>query len=427
MRNVVIFLIIGIAVIAAAWGLGNLPGHVSATVGSISIETSASMAILAALVVFVAGVIVLRVLAGIVHLPKAGVGWQRRRRVRLGERAITRVLVALAAGDQTGARKQAQRARALLGESPQTLLLVAEAGRLSGREDEAEEAFKTLTRNEEGRFLGFRGLLRQAVDRHDWGKAEAIAREAEAAHPGTIWLRQQRAELAIQTDNWAEAAELSTADSHRATYYIAAANAESDPNRALKFAKQAWKADPAFPPAVLAFARRQRALGYERRAQSAVTDAWKKAPHPDFAEFALANEHDPVGRFRVAKRLTASNPALRESRLLLSKVALEAGLPAEARQQAEAAAADGMNDRRLWLLIADIEEQEKGDSEEGRKAQRDALRKAAVADPDPVWRCSRCRSDQAVWGPKCLSCGAVGTLGWQSDAKVSTLPTIALN
>ncbi|WP_428486710.1 heme biosynthesis HemY N-terminal domain-containing protein [Rhodopila sp.] len=425
MRTVVLFLIIGTTVVAAAWSLGNLPGHVSASIGSITIETSASLAILVIVLLLVVIVILLRLLGGIAALPKAGAGWRRRHRLRLGERAITRVLVALAAGEQTVARKEARRARQLIGESPQTLLLIAEAGRLSGREDEAEEAFRALTTHEDGKFLGFRGLLRQAVDRHDWGKAEAIAREAEAAYPGTTWLRQQRAELAIQTDNWAEAAELSNPSGPRAAYYIAAADAEADPARSLRFARQAWKAEPAFAPAVLSFARRQRASGHERRAQSAIANAWKLAPHPDLADFALARDSDGLARFQSAKRLAANNPSHPESRLLLGKVAIEAGLPEEARHQADAAQADGLNERRLWLLIADIEEQERGDTEEGRKAQRDALRRAAAADPDPTWRCTNCRAEYVIWSAKCTSCGAVGTLRWQAEAQPAALPVVA--
>ncbi len=425
MARVIAFLIIGLAVIAAAWGLGNLPGHVSATIGSIQIETSAAMAILALVALFLVAVLVLRLLGLIVHSPSGLLAWRRRHQVRVGERAITRVLIALAAGEQRVARKEAQRVRQLLGESPQTLLLCAEAGRLSGHEEEAEEAFQALTKQDDGKFLGYRGLLRQAIERRDWVKAEALAREAEAARPGTAWLRQQRAELAIQTDSWAEAAELSDPAGPRATYFVAAAEAESDPVKALAYAKQALKADPAFTPAVLAFARRQRATGGERRAQKAVAEAWKLSPHPDLAEFALAQGTSAADRHQLAKRLVAENPANTESRLLVAKTALDAGLTAEARQQIDAARAEGLNQRRLWMLIAELEEQEKGDTEDGRMAQRDAFRHAAVADPDPAWRCTRCRSDTAHWSARCPSCAAVGTLKWEATHVIAALPAIA--
>jgi HemY protein len=295
---------------------------------------------------------------------------------------------------------------------------------LSGREDEATEAFRALTKQPEARFLGLRGLLRQAVDRRDWPDALVIAKQAEAAHPGTAWLRQQRAELALQTDNWAEALELVGPDPLRPTYYIAAADAEADPSRALSFAKQAWKQDPAFPPAAIAYASRLRATGYEKRARSCVLDTWKRAPHPDLAAFALEPEPNQLARVQAAKRLVAGNPANVESRALLAKVSFDAGLTAEARQQIELAEAEGFMQRRLFLLLAEIEEQERGDTEAGRAAQRDALRRAASAEPDPHWQCTSCNTDHVAWHPKCAVCGNVGTVKWLSGPRVSSLPVI---
>ena len=138
------------------------------------------------------------------------------------------------------------------------------------------------------------------------------------------------------------------------------------------------------PPAALAYATRLRAAGRERRALVVIRHSWAIAPHPDLADFALAPVSDNLQRMQAAQRLTEANPDHAESRLLLARTALEAGLTGEARRHAEAAAATGLNQRRLWLLLAEIEEAEGGDSETGRLAQRDALRHAAAADPDPL-------------------------------------------
>jgi HemY protein len=425
MLKAILFLLAGCVIVAVAWLLAGIPGHVVASIGAYTIETSAPVAILmlAALVVVI--LVLLRVVSGVLAIPRAGAGWRRRHRLALGETAVTRVLVALAAGEQGAARKEARRARHLLGDSPQTLLLVAEAGRLSGREEEAEEAFRALATQKDARFLGLRGLLRQAVDRRDWAEALVIAKQAEAAHPGTMWLRQQRAELAIQTENWAEALELIGPDAPRPTYYVAAADAEADPSRALRFAKQAWQQDPAFAPAALAYASRLRATGHEKRAQSCVADAWKRAPHPDLAVFALAPEPDKLSRVQAAKRLVAGNPAHLESRLLLARVALDAGFTGEARHQVEIAQSEGTKQRRLCLILAEIEEEERGDTEAGRLAQRDALREAATAEPDPRWQCTNCHTDHAVWQPKCSACGNVGKIQWLTGVRTSGLPVIA--
>ncbi len=296
---------------------------------------------------------------------------------------------------------------------------------LSGREDEAEEAFRALVKQTDAKFLGLSGLLRQAVDRRDWPEALVLAKQAESAHPGTFWLRRQRAELALQTENWAEALELTASDPRRVTYYVAAADAEPDPKRALSFAKLAWKQDPGFSPAALAYASRLRATGYEKHAQSCIADAWQRAPHPDLAAFALALEPDKLARVRAAKRLVATNATHLESRILLAQVALDAGLTGEARHQIDAAQGEGLRHRRLCLLLAEVEEQERGGTEAGRVAQRDALRLAAKAEPDPHWLCTSCHADHSAWHPKCETCASVGTIQWSTGRRSPSLPVIA--
>jgi HemY protein len=425
MLKVILFLLAGAVVILLAWILASIPGHVVASIGAFTIETSTPVAILMMVALLIVTIILMRILRGVLAIPRSGKDWRRRHRLTYGERTVTRVLVALAAGEQALARKEARRARNLLGDSPQTLLLAAEAGRLSGREDEAEEAFRALVKQTDAKFLGLSGLLRLAVDRRDWPEALVFAKQAESAHPGTVWLRRQRAELALQTENWTEALELMGQDPRRTIYYVAAAGVEPDPKRALAFAKLAWKQDPGFSPAALAYASRLRAIGYEKHAQSCIADAWRRAPHPDLAVFALALEPDKLARVRAAKRLVATNVMHPESRILLAQVALDAGLTGEARHQIEAAQGEGMRHRRLCLLLAEIEEQERGTTEAGRTAQRDALRHAATAEPDPHWQCTSCHSDHAVWHPKCETCASVGTIQWLTGVRSPSLPVIA--
>ncbi len=80
----------------------------------------------------------------------------------------------------------------------------------------------------------------------------------------------------------------------------------------------------------------------------------------------MALEPDKLARVQAAKRLIAGNPTHPESRLLLARVALDAGLTGEARHQVEIAQSEGIKQRRLCLLLAEIEEQERGDTEAGR-------------------------------------------------------------
>jgi HemY protein len=414
MRRVLLVLLVATVVLALAWALASLPGRISAEIGDITFDAPVPIVALGLLVVFGLLYAAFRLLGALVRLPRIFSTRQALRRRRGGDTAITRTLLALAAGETGDARREASRARRLLGDTPVTLLLAAEAGRIAGRADEAETAYRALADRSDAAFLGLRGLLRQAIEREDWTAAAVLARQAEAVEPGAAWLRRERARLAVRAGEWSDALTLADADAPKAALATAAAEAATDPGQALRLAKQAWQDDPSLAPATLAYATRLRAAGRENRALAAIRHSWSVAPHPDLADFALTPVSDPLQRTQAAQRLTDANPDHPESRLLLARTALQAGLTGEARRHAEAAAATGLNQRRLWLLLAEIEEAEVGDTDAHRLAQRNALHRAATADPDPTWRCEACHTAHAVWHPSCPDCFTVGSLRWSA-------------
>ena len=413
MRRLLSTLVVAAVVVAAAWWLASLPGQVTGQIGDLTIEVATPVFALGLVAVAVAVAALFYGLGWLATLPRR----LRRRRVerfrRSGDAAVTRALVALAAGDAAGARRDSARARRLLGDTPQTLLLAAQAGRLAGLQTEAQSLFHALAERDDAPLLGLRGLLQQAVAAEDWTGAAALARRAEDAHPGAAWLREERAHLAIRTRAWKEALSLAGPDAPRAAYAAAAAAAETDPDEALRLARQAWKEDPTLSPAVLAYAGRLGAAGSDARAQSVLRDAWQASPHPDLAAAALAGITDPLQRLKAAEKLTAGKPDHPETHLLLARAALAAGLTGAARRHAERARQQ-LNQRRVWVLLADLEEQEHGYTE----AVRDALRHAATADPDPTWRCAGCGRNHASWHPVCPNCGAAGRITWEGAPKV---------
>lgn len=417
MRRALVVLLVTAMVVAVAWFFAALPGTVTATAGNVTFQAPIAVVAASLLAAFVALYALARLASAVIRLPRTIRARRATRHRRAGEIAATRALVALAASEPADARREAARARRLLGETPQTLLLCAEAGRIAGRPDETQEAFKALTGRPDAAFLGYRGLLRDAVERQDWTEAATLARKAEETHPGAAWLREERARLAIRTGAWADALALADADAPKAALMTAAAEAEANPNRALRLARLAWKEDTTLAPAALAYARRLREAGREGRAQAVIHRAWA-TPHPDLAAFASAPVTDKLARYQAAQRLTRINVDHPESRYLLARTAFEAGLLGEARRHAEAAQAAGLNEKRLWLLRAAIEEEEHGDTEAGRLAQRDALRRAAAAEPDASWYCAACREPQGRWQPACPSCGTAGSLQWGTPAAI---------
>lgn len=402
MRRAIGILLLAAVVVALAWAISLLHGQLDLEAAGYSLETPTPVALAALAVVFVVLYALVRALGALWRLPRTWRQWRARRHRAQGDAAVTEALVALAAGDRSGARRAADRARRLLGETPQTLLLVAESARLAERDTEAEAVFDRLAARKDAAFLGLRGKFRLALARKDFAAAAALARQAEAARPGGAWLREERTTLALQTGDWAGALALADGIAARAALATAAANAAQDPPAALRLAEQAWKSDPTLAPAALAYANRLRAIGRERRALAVVRRSWTAAPHPDLAAFVLARAGDGIKQYQAAQTLTAANPAHAESRLLLARTALAAGLPGEARRHAEAAREAGMGDRRLWMLLAEIE----GEGEAGQTALRHAL----VAAQDAAWRCTNCHTPKPDWQPVCPACGTVGGL-----------------
>ncbi len=414
MRRAILVLIGLAAVTALAFWMAETGGTVEVQVGEVWIGIGLPIVILGLVVAYLllhGGFAVLRHVRGI---PGRRRGARAERRRADGDAAVTRALVALAAGTAEAARIEVRRARHLLGDTPQTLLLAAEAARLSGREDMAADAFKALAERPDSRFLGLRGLLRQAMQREDWESAHRLAKEAEAAQPGAAWLREERQLLALRTHDWREALALSPPDGPRAALALAAAEQETDPARAADLEKQAFAADPAFAPGAIAHAKRFAATGSARKARAVLQQAWQAAPHPDIGLAWIADTPAPLARIKSVEDLTHRNPDHLESRLLMARVALDAGLTGRARAELEALIAAGAADRRAYLLLAELEEAEHGDTADARAAQARWLRGAADAPGAPRWRCTACGAEHGSWKAECNACGTVGRIGWSA-------------
>lgn len=420
MRAVIGLTILAAAAIALAWWVAGLPGTVSATIGDTTLSTSSPVALVLLALLFLVLYFAVRALAALMRAPRAARrGRQRRNRVR-GNNAVTRALVALAASDPAAAQREAERSRRLLGDTPLTLLLTAQADRQAGREEAAAAAFRQLAERKDAAFLGLRGLMRQATAREDWAAADELARQAEAVQPGARWLREERRTLALRTGNWGDALRLS-GPNLRAPLAVAAAGAEQDPAAALRYAKQAWNANPTLAPAAIAYASRLRAVNKAGKANEVLRRSWSMQPHPDVATEYMADLDDKQDRFRAASGLAQQNASHPESHLLQARAALDAGMAKEALRHIKAVREAGLNQRRVWVLLADIADQQG----HGNEAQ-DALRHVAAADPDPFWRCAACGTAHGRWQPVCDACNTPGEISWVQPSQASIVRQVPL-
>jgi HemY protein len=417
MRNVLALIVMAAVVVAGAWWIDHLAGAVHLTLGALVIDTPISIAVVALMLFAAVLYVVFRLLAAVFGLRHVVRRSGSRANQRRGEQAVTGTLLALAAREAGDARAQAARARRYLGDTPQTLLLSAYAGSIAGEEAEATEAFEKLAARKDAAFLGLRGLLSQAVAAGDWARANDLAKQAEKAHPGAAWIRAERTHLAVRTGDWHEALLLNRDAGPHAALAAAAAEVESDPSRATKLARDAFKRDPGLTPAAIAYARRLRSAGKEKAAQEVLRQSWARTPHPDLAELAMAPAPDRMARLKAGQALVRDIPENPDSHVLLGRLSLEAGLTGEALRHAEAALRAGLTQRRVFALLADTAEAGGHD-----EAYRDALKRASIAQGDPAWVCEACGVTHAAWHPACPHCHATGRVRWAAPVTTIAQP-----
>ena len=397
--------------------------------------------------VLLAGVVVFAGLAALIYnfwrflrrAPAATADAFAASRKRRGFEALTRGMVAIAAGDPDEADRLAKKAEGLLEEPPLTMLLSAQAAQLQGDEDAARRYFEKMLENDETRFLGLRGLLRQSLRRNDIPAALTYTREAHNLRPDSPWVLTSLVDLNARQRNYREAeTALELAIKHKAIDKAAAARqravvktelaraalAAGDTKGALRQAKAAASLAPALVAAQALVAEAYDAQGKDSRAARHLEKNWHEAPHRDLATLYLKVRgiEQAMERFKALKRLVMTKPEAAESSLVLARAALAAKLWGEVRhylterfgatlpENAVAAPAAGLPDEEVCRLLAQVAEGETGDMAQARAW----LARALEAPPAPVWLCRDCGAMAARWQAHCEACDAFDSLAWEA-------------
>jgi HemY protein len=451
-RTIGALIAIGALVAATVFFAGN-PGRVEIVWVGWQIDTSVGVLLAVAVVAALAVGLALRLLVLILGSPRGFFRRRRERRRRAGYAALTRGMVAVAAGDPREAQRYARRAEALLAEPPLTLLLSAQAAQIGGDEPAAKKFFTAMLDRPETEVLGLRGLLNQALRESDRGTARRLAARAAALQPNAGWALSSMFDLEARDGRWeaardtlAEAAKrrviaAEPARHHRGVilYELSlAAQARGDSRRAVVLAAEARTLAPDLAAPAVHLARLLVQQGQAGRAAKAVERAWRTAPLPELAEAygAIWASEAPLARVTRFEHLAAQNPAARESHLALAEAALAAQLWGEARRHLERAVAAEPQSSvpvadnpspdwrwpaaavrangaawptpRLCLMMARLEEAEHGDL----ASMREWLDRAARAFPDPRYVCANCGGEFVEWRSLCSRCGTFDALAW---------------
>jgi HemY protein len=437
-RAIILFVALFAAALAAAW-LADHPGNLSIDWQDWRIEAPVALVAVALALVFGMLALVYRFWLWMSRSPQAMAQRRERTRERQGYEALTKGLVAVAAGDAGQARTLAREAENLLASPSLTRLLSAQAAQLDGDDVAARHYFEEMLSSPETKFLALRGLLNTALRSGDRSAALEYASQAHRERPDANWATEALFDLQAQAGMWKEAqATLADAGRQKAmspektqrrkaiALHAQALEAEGkgDRRKAIKLFNQAHEAAPGFVPVAVDGARLLLAANKIRRAAEIIERCWQENPHPALADLYLTLWSGEKANYVLQRleRLHNLKPGSREGRVALARRLIDSRDFDAARKHLAPLIAESSAvppEQRLCQLMADLEEGQSGQAADAR----DWLMQLQTAPEDPVWACTDCGNTTTIWSPHCPACEAFDTLAWQSLPEPEMLAT----
>jgi HemY protein len=349
-----------------------------------------------------------------------------RNRERKGFEALSEGLMALASGEGRVAMAKAAKADRYLNKPALTNLLTAQAAELAGDRRKAEETYRKLVEDEQTRFVGVRGIMKQKLAAGDTETALKLAERAFALKPkheetGDVLLQLQAAK-----EDWTGARQTLNAklknghlprDVHKRRDAVLALSeakdviAEGNSIEAREAAIEANRLSPDLIPAAVMAAHSYIDQSKPKYAARVLQKAWSVHPHPDLAAAyaAIAPDESPTQRIKRFRVLTKSQPNHAETKMLLSELHIANEDFPEARRALGDLVESDPTARSVTLMAA-IERGE-GASDTIVKGW---LARALTVSRGPQWICDNCHHIHADWKPICENCKSFDTLAWKS-------------
>ncbi len=355
-----------------------------------------------------------------------------RNRERRGFKALTEGVWALASGDGDVAMRKLAKAEKYLAKPELTNVLIAQAAETSGQHDKAHGIYKELVTQDQTRFIGVRGLLKQKLTAGDTQTSLKLAERAHALKPANREVQDILFDLQTEVKDWSGArktlgGKLKSGALPRDVFRrrdailalsqardVLAEDATIDMQEA---AIEANRLSPDLAPAAALVADGYIEKKNKRYADRVIKKAWRLAPHPDLAAAYARIDPDEEADTRLKRfeKLAKTNPDHRETKLMMA----ELHVASEDFPQARRALGDLVEtqpDARALTLMAAIERGE-GASD---VVVRGWLAKALTASRGPQWVCENCSSILPQWAPVCGQCHAFDTLSWKEPARGNT-------
>lgn len=422
MLRVLIFLGVVLALAFGFAWLADRPGSVAIDWMGYQIELSAMVAMVGLLALIVVVMIIWGVLKLVIRSPQIMGGYFASRRRDRGYDALSGGLIAAGSGDTRATQRHAKQAMKFLPDAPLTQVLAASSADLAGDAEAKRRAYRTMLDDPKTQLLGLRGLYLDAVGDDDEEAARHYAQQAAALAPALPWAGEAQFEDQVQNGEWAAARSalernlqtkiVTRAERNRLRAVLLTAEAlereQGEPDAARALALEAHKLAVELVPAAAVAGRLLIRAGKMTQASKVIEATWKKALHPELAEVYLyVRPGDAVAdRVKRARKLVQLCAHDLEGELALARTLMEAGKLDEARSCLKAFIGPDAT-QRVCLLMAEIEEQDGGET----TAVRGWMARALRAKRDPAWVADGYVS--STWEPVSPLSGRVDAFEWR--------------
>ena len=421
-RMIFWFAVLVAITLGVTW-LADSPGEFSMVVRGYRIETQSIGLVAFALgASFVTIWVAWGIFKWLIGRPSALGNFFSNRREKKGRTALSKGLIAIGAGDETAAKKAALVAERMLPDDPLAQLLAAQSAQSQGDSARVKQVYQQMSRAEDTKLLGLRGLFNEARREKNIEAARQIAKDALEENPAVSWasnamLVSYAADkdwpavlLLLENQRVAKLIDKPTANIKKAVALTAQAleAEDKDHQTAIELAIKAHRLDPSLVEAAVIAGRNLATEKAVRKASKILEKTWALSPHPDIAEvYAYAKQDaSPTERLNRVKALLKRADGGQEGAKALAQAAIEAQ-DWETARKALSPYLDDKPSAGICTLMATIENAEHGNK--GRA--REWLARAVHAPRDAAWTSGGYVSEK--WLPVSPVTGELGGFEWK--------------
>lgn len=416
---------------AAIW-LATQEGEVSIGLMGYDVTMQSGVFFLGLSVIVFALLFVLRFVRALFSMPKTLAKYNKASKRKKSFRALTRGLVAVAAGDAKRATQYSKQTKSLWSDlQGLPLLLEAQAAKLRGEEGLAQNRFEHLLKDKDAAFLGVRGLLKTALDNNDFERALEFSRSCEKQHPKKPWVIRCVYELEIKNRLWQNALRTNKKAqkfkaypddkiiSDRVAIFLHLhdkALRAGDSKGAVSYVEKAYKLDRNFVPTVTRYCNYLLQANKKRKCARVIEKAWRIFPHHELAEIWTLLAPAPKGKnvdkdnaksMEWFEKLVMLKPDSAEAQMACANAAMDIGHWGEAKAYLMVAEKIYPS-AKLYRMQAIVEQ----NSTHNEASIHSLMERAADALPDKVWVCQETGMIYEEWMAIAKPHGSFNSIVW---------------